>query len=1379
MGQPRLRLVSKETEGTNDDPQQPASQGKGGTTPATSHSKRPRKSDASLHANRNGGSGGALDDSVYVKEECLRLYHAIKELEKDGELLCIPFNKHPSRKEYPDYYLEIRKPIALDIIKGKITRGVYTSVSSFIADIELLCSNAQTYNMPESYIYEAAGDIRELVHRLAPADEVAASTPSAGLKIRIRKSASGQSHHSTEPDESRKDGGGASSGHRAKTAKRKRDLVSSEDEDFHGEFNIEEGENSKIKEVKKGGYSAGSKSKDSRAEAALDELFQAIYDADLTKATRLLKTPDIPINGYRKVIMKDADGNDIDNDEYTWAPLHASACYGRLKVAQTLCEKGADIEAVDTMHKSSPLSWAAYTGRKRLAKFLVRMYHANVNFRNAHGQLPIEIAMDPGNPLWAEFLLPTDGTKVDLPEPLEREIKEVSHDSRKLPSRKARLQSAEGPAQAQVADASVAHSLPMHQTTPFTAQPQTPTPNAPIPEGGPLIPQCIGGIGHQETSHPKMADAMREIVDELCKIEDSDGDRIVEPFEDLPDKDEYPEYFEVIAHPMAFNLVKGRMKTGYRSFDAFNYDILWIFNNATFFNEAESDIYQSAIVLENDYKRICHAVIEKYGIPFDTSYIDAVPPEGRYVSRVTTGDNDLFVGDFIYVRSGTDRRIAMINKIRVGGVSDRRKYIDGHWLLTPAEVPELAGQPVYPHQLFVGPPFEGLGVRGICGKCYVLLPNVYARVYPQGFQPVDLFVCESRYVPSTNVGQPGSLKPLTNWAHEFKTPLMKPPAFIPYVVPYVPNKQPAALWNNASMLPHLGLTVLNRDAAVRAQARTNAQAQSQMQMRPATQAPVAMQPPTASLQQGQAAMFSPPPPAMRQQTNMQSMAPQGNLTQAYQVLAMNHQQNMAKAQAQLSQRENVIRKQFMDQLMFAQQQNPGFIGSAHHQALMKQQSQLVEQSQQAYLTQIQQMQQVYNQQMQVLNQTLQQQQAQSSALQAGMFSQQMASMFPVQSMGGSQGIASPTTLTLNPAMNQMAISSPHSVRPMNVSMAVPMSPLGQMQMPASTMNMLGSPQAAMVRPGMTMSPALLSQGFGSADGTGFNAAGRPSTPSMPSMPSMPSYSAIMSQLGMSSPLAPGANAQAMMAMLLQQQQQQQPNTPRPTHTPLSPDMSSLNGQQVLSHDGSPMTSPAQSSSQVLGQSQSQEAIELWRKSTSIFVSYGNQRIVKGLAIQITTPDASMFMHVGLNSDESNHALQMPSSAKTVLLRPVPGPFSTSGKALLFISVNGRRFLPRVIPDSLNQKGEGSPGGDAPSHTSDEADKDDAGPVSLLAKSAGYAYEVVLQSGMNVVDIETLASEWQPEALFGDSGDQQVPPALTTQDAGQPQAKQHYSIFLTR
>ncbi|KAJ2896895.1 hypothetical protein IWW38_001885, partial [Coemansia aciculifera] len=578
--------------------------------------------------------------------------------------------------------------------------------------------------------------------------------------------------------------------------------------------------------------SAASKAKAAKpasdAESALDELFQAIYEADLTTALKVLDTPNLEVNGYRKVSMKESNGDVVDNDEYTWAPLHAAACYGRLKVAQVLCDKGADIEAVDTMHNSTPLAWAAYTGRKRMAKCFVRDYKANVNARNAHDQLPIQIVLDPENPRWAEFLMPTDGSKVDLPEPKIEAVRTPEPKKTTYSKRIKALESAEA-SQPQLRVAAAAAPMTtvmpgLMTPTPLTAAfapdtslasptlgPSTVSGSvsaAPMPSG-PQIPQCIGGIGHQEVVHPQMAVAMKEIVDRLLETKDEDGASVTDVFEDPPDRNEYPEYYDVIFHPMALNVVKSRIAAGYRSFDAFNYDMMWIFNNATYFNESDSQIYQDAVVLETEYKQICRQVVAKYQIPFDTSYNDAVSPDGRYVSRASAGELDLCVGDFIYVKTTTGgMRVAMITKIRVGGPYERRKFFDGRWFLTPSEVPEVAGQPVYPHQLFAGPAFDGHGVRGIAGKCYILLPQVYARFFPQGFGAQDLYVCESKYEPATD-GKPASLTPISNWAHEFKTPLMRPPPFISYRAPFVPNKQPVEHWNNISLLPHLGLTVLN------------------------------------------------------------------------------------------------------------------------------------------------------------------------------------------------------------------------------------------------------------------------------------------------------------------------------------------------------------------------------------------------------------------------------------------------------------------------------------------------------------------------------------------------------------------------------------------
>ncbi|KAJ2361828.1 hypothetical protein H4S02_007091, partial [Coemansia sp. RSA 2611] len=868
---------------------------------------------------------------------------------------------------------------------------------------------------------------------------------------------------------------------------------------------------------------------------------------------------------------------------------------------------------------------------------------------------------------------------------------------------------------------------------------------------------CIGGIGHQETVHDQMATAMKEIVAQLDEARDEDGERTVEPFEELPDREEYPEYYEVIHYPMALNLVKKRIDS-YRSFDAFNYDMLWIFNNATFFNEPESDIYNTAVGLEKTYKRLCREAVQKHQIPFDTSYNDAEVADGRYVSRITVGDHDLFVGDFFYMRNGTAQRVGMVSRLRVGGPADRRKFIDGRWLLTPSEVPEIAGQSVYPHQLFVGPEFEGLGVRGVQGRCFVLLPNVYARVYPQGYAAQDVYICESEYIPSADGSQPATLKPISNWAHEFKTPLMKPPAFIPYIMPFTPQKQAVMQWNNPSVLPTLAMTVLNREAAARMQS----QARARQAQPGAQQSPAMPQTPTQAL--GSAAMAGSVRPSGMPQ--LQQPALQSSFNQALQNLTAQLQQNMVKAQAQLSQQKAAINKQVTEQIMAAQQQNPAFASSPQFQGLLKQQTQMLEQAQQAYNTQAQLLQQSYTQQTQALNQAFQQQQQQQQQ-------QTMAQLQNLSPLAATHQVAQQINgmMPMSPGMGQATIASPVA-RSAQTSM-MPMSPMQSVAMGANGMvfsmpgaSMAGSPHLGMVRPNGTMSPMPMMQ---MADGSFSASPGmiRPSTPSR-----APSGTAI-NQAGLSSPQQTASSAQAMMAMLLQQQQQQirqqqqqpPPTTPKQTHMPLSPDMTMPNGQQT------PTAAAAAN--------QSQQMFEQWKKATRVFLTHGNARIERGLALQLATPNASMFLHLSLKDSDVNHAVQVPKSSSSILIRPVPGPFNSSGKSLLTLVANSRPCLPRIIPIDGIQPSENGVSDDTPSHASDDTDKDDSATMAALTKSSGYAYEVPLQIGMNMIEIEAAASEWVAEAATGEYGDQQVPPdTLAAADGSKPPTKQ-YLLFLTR
>ncbi|KAL8764179.1 MAG: hypothetical protein Q9184_000148 [Pyrenodesmia sp. 2 TL-2023] len=70
-----------------------------------------------------------------------------------------PFIKLVPKSQYPDYYMIIKQPISMDMIKKKINKEEYSSLRDFRNDIRLLCNNARTYNEDGSVIFQDANDI--------------------------------------------------------------------------------------------------------------------------------------------------------------------------------------------------------------------------------------------------------------------------------------------------------------------------------------------------------------------------------------------------------------------------------------------------------------------------------------------------------------------------------------------------------------------------------------------------------------------------------------------------------------------------------------------------------------------------------------------------------------------------------------------------------------------------------------------------------------------------------------------------------------------------------------------------------------------------------------------------------------------------------------------------------------------------------------------------------------------------------------------------------------------------------------------------------------------------------------------------------------------
>uniref|UniRef100_A0A1A8PCW2 SWI/SNF related, matrix associated, actin dependent regulator of chromatin, subfamily a, member 2 n=1 Tax=Nothobranchius rachovii TaxID=451742 RepID=A0A1A8PCW2_9TELE len=71
-----------------------------------------------------------------------------------GRQISKGFVQLPSKKEVPEYYELIRKPVDFRRIRERVRNHKYRSVGDLEKDVYLLCHNAQTYNLEGSQIYE-------------------------------------------------------------------------------------------------------------------------------------------------------------------------------------------------------------------------------------------------------------------------------------------------------------------------------------------------------------------------------------------------------------------------------------------------------------------------------------------------------------------------------------------------------------------------------------------------------------------------------------------------------------------------------------------------------------------------------------------------------------------------------------------------------------------------------------------------------------------------------------------------------------------------------------------------------------------------------------------------------------------------------------------------------------------------------------------------------------------------------------------------------------------------------------------------------------------------------------------------------------------------
>ncbi|KAI9350091.1 hypothetical protein BDR26DRAFT_574133 [Obelidium mucronatum] len=291
---------------------------------------------------------------------------------EEGRNLAALFLALPSKQLYPDYYILIKHPTALNIMQQKINAGKYHSIADLKAEMQLMVDNAKTYNSPDSLIYEDAVTLWEVFNA-----EV------AKVKAQYKKQGG-----SGELDIM---GGGTGSGSASLKLKLK------------PEVEQEMVTNKDGKRI---------------AKREVDLLFRAIEDNNVKAFERAIHQIKIHPDTLHKA--------KIDGIELEWGPLHAVSYYGRAKMLDILVGQKANLELRDTTHGSTPLMWAAYAGKVNTAKRLMRNNRPDKFAKNSRGQTAMDLALDPENPEWRGILnnetpvltldktgMPLDGSRRD------------------------------------------------------------------------------------------------------------------------------------------------------------------------------------------------------------------------------------------------------------------------------------------------------------------------------------------------------------------------------------------------------------------------------------------------------------------------------------------------------------------------------------------------------------------------------------------------------------------------------------------------------------------------------------------------------------------------------------------------------------------------------------------------------------------------------------------------------------------------------------------------------------------------------------------------------------------------------------------------------
>ncbi|XP_078065917.1 protein polybromo-1 isoform X10 [Mustelus asterias] len=722
--------------------------------------------------------GESIGSSVDVTSPLYQLFEVVRSYRNSqGQLLAEPFFRLPSKKDYPDYYQQIKQPMSLQLIRQKLKNNEFENLDQMEADMNLMFENAKRYNIPNSAIFKRVLKLQQIMQ--AKRKELA----------RREYTEDGDSMVSSVPSDTG-------------SAKRKRLMIK-----YTHRFL-----NSSIKKLEKSG-----KKTETQLKHRLKVLYNTIVESrDPATGRRhcelfLVKPSKKDYPDYYKVILEPIDlkilEHNIRSEKYSSEEAFIDDLKLMFRNARHYNEEGSQVyndanilEKIlkekrkelgpllddDTASPKLKLSRKSGISPKKskyltpLQQKLNELYEAVKNYTDNRGRR-----------LSAIFLrLPTRSELPDYYLTIKKPIDMEKVKSHMMSNKYQDVDSLvdefvlmfnnactyNEPESLIYKDALVLHKVLLEAKKDLDGDDDAHIPNVKL-----LIQELIHNLFVSVLSHQD--DEGRCYSDSLAEIPATDPN--------LPNKP-----------PLTFDIIRKNIETNrYGRLDVFQEHMFEVLERARRLNRTDSEIYEDAVELQHFFIKIrdelCKngEILLSPALSYTLKHLqhdlekekkEKLPKEieedkqkreeekkelseseknmiddhsgshGTYGIQRTYSqdcsfkDNMYHVGDYVYVEPAEPNLLPHIVCIeRLWQDDTGEKWLYGCWFYRPNETFHLATRKFLEKEVFKSDYYNKVLVSKILGKCVVMFVKEYFKIHPEGFRDEDVFVCESRYSAKT------------------------------------------------------------------------------------------------------------------------------------------------------------------------------------------------------------------------------------------------------------------------------------------------------------------------------------------------------------------------------------------------------------------------------------------------------------------------------------------------------------------------------------------------------------------------------------------------------------------------------------------------------